>query len=266
MRTALAGAGALEALSGRGEGRVLVCFPKACYLAFSRGLVALVGPRVHPGPLHVILDAPPPRLVTGSAARMAGGWLLVGDLAVPVAGSPVWRGRLPSPERFRKVAGLVAEVAAEAAAGSLLPTEGGMRDRSLDRLKAGDLEGLAALLGGLGPGLTPAGDDVLLGVLLALRAAWGRRAERRLLSVAESVSTGFVSRAFLAWGARGQALAPIHDLVEAAAAGDRAAGVCGATALAGVGESSGADTALGLSWGAEMVEGERLLFAGLPSL
>lgn len=38
---------------------------------------------------------------------------------------------------------------------------------------AGDLELLASLVGGVGPGLTPSGDDVLAGALLVARLLWG---------------------------------------------------------------------------------------------
>lgn len=251
MRVILAGAGAFEALSG--EGHVLASFRRACYLLFPRGVAALVGPGVHAGPLHAVLDAPPPSLSPGCTALMSDGWLLIADCAVPFAGATVWRGRLPSRERFRQVARVVWEVAGEAAGRSLVPREGGRRDRCLDLILSGDLEGAAALLAGRGPGLTPAGDDALAGVLFAVRAAWGPDAEERLVSIALAAPTGFVARSLLAWAARGQSLAPMHDLLEAAAIHDGLAASRAAGALAAVGESSGADMALGLHWGTALV-------------
>ncbi|MGH2770335.1 MAG: DUF2877 domain-containing protein, partial [Actinomycetota bacterium] len=199
MRATLAGAGAWEALSGPGEGRVLASFRNACYLAFPRGLAALVAPRVHPGPIHVRLDEPPPAMAVGTPVRMSDGWLLLSDCAAPVAGASVWRGRLPRPERFREVAGVIPDVVAEAAGRSLVSSEGELGDRCRERLRAGDLEGLAVLLAGRGPGLTPAGDDALMGVLLVLRTAWGPQAERRLLPVAAAAPTGVLGRSLLAW-------------------------------------------------------------------
>ena len=63
------------------------------------------------------------------------------------------------------------------------------------------------------------------------------------------VRTTGISGAFLLWAARGQALAPVHDLLAAAVAGDAAAAESAARALGGIGHSSGADFAQGLSWG-----------------
>jgi hypothetical protein len=260
VRATLTGAGALEALYGPYEGKVLASFPKACYLVLPRGLAALVGPKVHPGPIHVILDAQPPRLTPQSIVRVSHGWLLVDDYAVPLAGAPVWRGTLPSTERFRRATGVASEVAGRLAEHSALSSDTALRDRCLACLRAGDLKETAALLSGRGAGFTPAGDDALLGVLLVLRAAWGRKAEKRLLPIAEATPTGVVARSMLSWAARGQALAPIHDLLCAAAAGDTATAWAAAEALAGVGHSSGADTALGLSWGAQTVWQEEFSF------
>lgn len=240
MRALVAGAGACI----RGSGTVLASFGKACYLSFDGELVALVGPGVHPGPVHLVIDAPPPRLEAGTAAAVEGGWLLAGACAVALAGARPWRGALPDPQRFRESAPLLAAAAGEAARGSRLPGSG----RSA--LAAATLEEAAGGLAGLGPGLTPSGDDVLAGALLALRAAGGPAVEGRMSALVESLPCGRVSRAFLWWAARGQSIAPAHDLLMAAAAGDAAGAAAAAAALVEVGESSGADLALGLAWGA----------------
>jgi hypothetical protein len=243
----VAGAGAREALAAGGWGRVLAWFPKACYVEGPGGLVTLVGPGVHRGPLYLVLDADPPRFEPGTPAALSPEGVELPGHTVVVDGADHWTGALPEPEALRNAAAPIGEVAGEAAEASLIP---GVGLAAKPLVQRGDLEGAAVVLAGLGPGLTPSGDDVLGGVLFARRAA-GPSEEPRLVAVAGSVRTNSIARAFLRWAARGQALSPVHDLVMAAVHGDREAARTAARTLAGVGESSGADFALGLSWGIE---------------
>jgi hypothetical protein len=104
----------------------------------------------------------------------------------------------------------------------------------------------ARALGGLGPGLTPAGDDALSGILFAFRALGGPTVEPALLAVADSVRTGEVGAALLQAAAGGFHIEPVHDLVMAATAGDQAAAARAALELDRFGSSSGADLAYGL--------------------
>lgn len=90
-----------------------------------------------------------------------------------------------------------------------------------DATRAGAIEELAELLGGRGPGLTPAGDDLLAGLVLTARARWGADAEARLVAAVGAVRTTRPAAAFLHWAARGQSLAPAHDVLVALAAGER---------------------------------------------
>ena len=76
-----------------------------------------------------------------------------------------------------------------------------------------------------------------------------------LVAIASQVRTTAISGAFLLWAARGQALAPVHDLLAAAVAGDVTAAKSAARALGDVGHSSGADFAQGLSWGLRLASG-----------
>ena len=105
---------------------------------------------------------------------------------------------------------------------------------------------VARALGGLGPGLTPAGDDALSGILFACRALGGPTVEPALGAVARSARTGDVGAAVLEAATSGFHIEPVHDLVLAAAAGDRTAAEVAAAALDRFGSSSGADIAYGL--------------------
>ncbi len=112
-----------------------------------------------------------------------------------------------------------------------------------------DLTGLAARLGGRGPGLTPAGDDVLAGVLLAARARCGPSAEPELSAVAASICTTEPALAFLAWAARGQCIEPAHTVLLALTRRDEARAHAAATRLVTIGASSGAALLAGLRLG-----------------
>lgn len=247
VRAILAGAGALEALAGGGEGSVLAWFARACYVALPAGVVALVGPDVHPGPVHLVLDAPPPRVQADTPVRASASEIVVGGWRVPVVGVRPWRGRLPSPPEVRASAGGAVAALVPGTRRSLVPS--GRARLALARARVGDLASAVRLLAGAGPGLTPAGDDVLGGLLFARRALEGAAAEPALVPLARSAETTLLSRAFLLWAARGQALAPAHALLAAAARRDGPAASGRARELASVGESSGADFAFGLAWG-----------------
>ena len=248
VRALRAGTGAGETLAAGGTGRVLAWFPKACYVEGPGGLVTLVGAGVPDGPLYLALEKDLPRFEAGAPAALSPAAVALPGCAVDAGDAAPWRGALSDPDRIRAAAESVANAAAEAAGDALLPRAGFEAHPLVER---GDLEGAAAVLAGLGPGLTPSGDDVLGGVLFARRALAGPEEEVRLAAAAAGVRTNAIARAFLRWAARGQALSPVHDLMEAAVRGDPDAAGTAARALAKVGESSGADFALGLCWGIE---------------
>ena len=256
IRAVQVGAGVREALAVGGAGRVLARFRRASYLELPGGLVAVVPRSVHPGPVHLVVDEFFPEARGRAPVRVEGATLLVGGRAVDLSAATPWLGRLPDPAATVAAGPMLARVAARFAARSALVAGRycGQVGRFLGALRAGDLAAGAAALGGLGPGLTPAGDDALAAVLLHLR--WSDPAcEPTLRSVASSVRTGVVAAAFLAWAAKGQTLAPAHDLIEAAAGGEEGRALAAARELSRVGESSGADFCLGLFWAATVGRG-----------
>ncbi|MGE5287387.1 MAG: DUF2877 domain-containing protein [Micromonosporaceae bacterium] len=125
----------------------------------------------------------------------------------------------------------------------------------------GDLAGAveaADILIGLGPGLTPSGDDVLAGLLLALRLLGGAiRGGTRAVWLADWLSaavthdagsrTTSLSATLLHCAARGQAAAEVATVLRAFA-GQEPAGPAAARLLT-AGHTSGADLAWGLAAG-----------------
>lgn len=119
---------------------------------------------------------------------------------------------------------------------------------AIQRREAGPFLDAARVLVGLGEGLTPAGDDYLVGALAVLHrlaAGWplaGTPAGDALIAHA-CRSTPSVSAAFLCHAVAGQFSEPLRDLVMADTV---AAARPPATALAGMGATSGVDTLTGM--------------------
>jgi hypothetical protein len=209
------------------RGIVLASFDRAAYVRFPEGVVALTEPSVPPGPIHITGAVDPSAYGTASPFVPAPGWLY---------GATVWEGRLPArPPDDAEVLGSLAKLASRSPL---------LQPPLLSRWQAAtshrDLRDASRILGGLGPGLTPSGDDALAGMLLTERLR-APHTEPTLVDVAGEAATHEISRAFLLWAARGQSIEPVHQLL---------GGDCSATrALKAHGHSSGADLALGLWYG-----------------
>jgi hypothetical protein len=252
VRATLIGSEARGTLDAGGDGTVLAWFPLACYAELPGGLLALVAPEVHPGPTHVVLDRAMPRVEPGTPARQADDGIEVGGHRAGFEAAAPWLGELPPAGDVRATARVVIQAGEPESARSALLLEPyrSIASRSRDALSAGDLRGAAEGLVGLGPGLTPAGDDALAGLIFS-KVAVDPGSARELAELAELGDTGPIPRATLRSAARGQALAPAHDLVMAGAAHDEPGAARAAAALARVGETSGADFLLGVVWGLE---------------
>jgi hypothetical protein len=124
------------------------------------------------------------------------------------------------------------------------------------------IEIIVAGLIGLGPGLTPSGDDFLVGFLTGLRSVRGKSRERlQFLSelgkevIHLSSYTNDISRTYLFYAAKGQVSSRLAGLVEAIAGGADTAHFWQTVEEAmQVGHSSGMDTITGLlvglsTWG-----------------
>lgn len=147
--------------------------------------------------------------------------------------------------------GMLADLALNAAMSAWLMLEETLRRLPKDSQREAEvphLRSAAARLAGLGSGFTPAGDDFLLGVVYAL---WSTRpesqAERvaRIIAAAAAPRTTTVSGAWLWAGARGEASAAWHTLVEMLSSGGAEAVTSAIARLARIGHTSGADALTG---------------------
>lgn len=218
-----------------------------------------------PAPLPGLARAGQPVWLAGGRLRLEGG-------EIDLRGARPWDGSLDalrSPgwdagwwDRWLVAWRLLRDGVSGGAARDSSPLFGasaGRVGRLVSALGRRDLGGaLAAAEGlvGLGPGLTPSGDDLLVGLLIGMQcrppgaggrgfvAAWGAG----LLAVADGTTD--VSRVYLAWAARGRATQRLRDVAEAIVrprAGDELARAV--DAALNVGATSGADGLLGLLLG-----------------
>jgi hypothetical protein len=225
------GPGAQEVLAAGATGTVAAVFSKAAYLRLPAGLVALTTREVPPGPIHARGDFALRRLRAGDT------------ITVDVTGATVWRGTEITPATLAAGGGTVLDALSGAPASALADAAyETRRERAVGCVDRGDLDGAVDALAGLGPGLTPAGDDALAGILLT----FGAHDRAAAVAAADRADTNDIARAFLAWAARGQSIEPVHRLL----AGGDAGQASGALAdLLRLGHSSGADLAFGLYLG-----------------
>jgi len=208
-----------------------------------------IGPRCWP--ISWAEEGPPASTpMTGGAHGLhLGRWRIMLDRAEDWDPRPIWRA-------LRSRLGWWIEIARDLAAATRLETTDLTDDRSWLRLHARRSEFRRAMrrqdgesvtraacaLAGLGPGLTPAGDDYLAGVLMGMRAsptgtAWRLAAPVILNAVARRTTT--LSIALLAAAFRGEAARPWHALVWALANGDAANVLRAAASVRRLGQSSG---------------------------
>jgi len=258
---------------------VLNFFDRACNLVYSQGnVLAVVTSQRGLTPFALVVASGEPalfRIVSeSSGVQVQGGQLRIGSLQIDFSTARLWS---PAPDwpAIRLLfaeAGQLDVLAAMAfghgPAGSLLELFGpknqpsslpdalrsraqpgamalvaGMRSGSVEQAVVG-----AGRLAGLGGGLTPAGDDFVLGVLLASWAGlYGAGAEGLCGKIAEAAAprTTSLSAAYLRAAARGECSEYWHQLFAALLVPDAAALRLALSALLAVGHTSGADALAG---------------------
>jgi len=267
-------------LGPRQPARVVAAFPQVSYLepVDAPASVVAVGTRAATLlPITLVLVADEdgggvPQVEAGAAATVGGGGLSVGPLYVRAA--RWWRP--PPPARVRAGALRDGGDCLERLLDGVPPPAPALSSglaalRGACATYDGAAAGLAGrLLVGLGPGLTPAGDDVLTGLLVALhRLCAGLpphelvagepvagelatlRAALTAVAVEAAGHTTSLSATLLGCAARGAAAGPVLEVADALAG--RGGVEPAARRLLAVGHSSGRDLATGLLLGAHTV-------------
>jgi len=263
-----------DVLTERARGQLLAVYRRSLYVAVrarsTEHVAAVVDASLGNGPLSLVarhLLHPP--VAAGDPVILEDGCLRIGPVSFPVTGSEPWDPviRIHStdlvPEAVEGCRDLVVREAPPHSLAALLPAlrEDGVADlepwqrnalRHARQLMQGASTGSlgkvrkgAMGLVGLGPGLTPSGDDFLCGFLLGLFIAGERRPIRVILDAAKA--THRISRAYVWAAARGGAAEVWHRLLFALCT---ARGWQQATrAILRTGETSGADALTGfLAW------------------
>lgn len=262
------------------RGRVAAVFDDGCYLRHRRQpLLCLMSRKRSPGPIN-LLYAEDDRDWRG-AVRIGDHWecganvLRVGDTSFRFHRAATWRAPVGAldwkPGQLEEGLRRVADASESVDTGILLPLAlnrqprgpAPLQDRIARRARLGvdafrgwladslreppravQIPSDAEALLGLGPGLTPAGDDFVVGMLVALHglrltttakvlAAWVKRKA--------AARTNEISVAHLLAACSGEASAPVHAVLNALMQPDQAELSERVHALAGLGHSSGWD-------------------------
>ncbi|MBE2232590.1 MAG: DUF2877 domain-containing protein [Anaerolinea sp.] len=263
--------------------RVESAFAEAVNLVTPHGAAfSLVSRRVGNGPLNAVVSHPQALALAGlhPGARLRGdgqwltqgdGWRLALTPATPWNPVPDYARLTHGPQAVRRnLAWLPGYLAHHAPAASLAAPAssshppatrlmqaqaGQVIDGLLQSYRQGDLGQVAAQAGrlaGLGPGLTPAGDDWLAGWLVGLRAAAALDSTAPPLplevvgqAVVASARTTRLSLAFLQAAADGAAAEPWHMLLAGLPSDDPDPLRPAAAAILRTGATSGADMLAG---------------------
>ncbi|HEX9396619.1 MAG TPA: DUF2877 domain-containing protein [Burkholderiales bacterium] len=204
----VAGRFAREAAS-RGEGEVCAVFRRSFYARFPGERYACIGePSLGCGPLNALV---------GSFKHHVVGEKIL--LQTPISWSPPPPRGLPDLEAIRGMALVPEEGLGCLITGrhNALSEHAQPAIEAIDRWLAGHtLAQEAEQLVGLGPGLTPSGDDYLGGVMVALRLIdRGAQADAlwRWLEPRLKERTGAISAAHLAAAAAGEAHEALHEVL-----------------------------------------------------
>ena len=227
----IAGRFARDALA-LGEGEVCAAFRRSFYLRFPGGRFACIGDAsLGCGPLNALLADFRPAAIGERLAASA---------------ASIWQPQ-PLPVRFTSVG--AAQVPEEGLGCLLVGRHNALAEHALPGLEGLDewlRHGLAVpaeveTLIGLGPGLTPSGDDYLGGMMVALQAL-ARDAQAhalwRWLQPRLATRTSALSAAHLAAAAQGEAHEALHRVLQAPSPSSL-------SALSAVGHCSGWDALAG---------------------
>jgi hypothetical protein len=254
-------------------------FKKALNLIHTNGSVlSLVTPNIGPGPFSLVVSLGEggasdaiefDNLVdVDSPVLISSGSLAAGSLHIKTSGAPLWQ---PRPEWASLAAIslkqqtevvwklLDGSAPADSMAALLLgrpsqtyhqeaETAWTVLAKGLESSDGGLCERGAYRLAGLGPGLTPAGDDFLLGVMYAICSSAGNADSLCLVETIKDTAIPRTTRLSAAWleaGAHGEASSGWHSLVNALACQDTSEVEAAAALILPTGHTSGADALAG---------------------
>jgi Protein of unknown function (DUF2877) len=274
MSISILGPHARRFVERHASARVAAVFSRSLHLESAGDFVCIGDPSIGRGPLNAVLDlagwtqltARPPPL--GKSASIVQGAIRIGTIALDTTGAERWHPTAwPSANRrkgdlqaVQRLQGLAADQAPRDGLARIVLGLPGDPCSALERVTLPRVERLQAWIAagqsalppidllGLGPGLTPSGDDVLCGVLVALHAVgWTDLAGDLHAQIAKAApsATSPISRAFLRAAAEGLGCEALHEAISAVLAGQAEALAGHIEALGRIGHTSGWDALAG---------------------
>ena len=259
------------------QAHILYVFDRVINLVNQEGnILALANPQIGPGPFSLVLEHGRfPDDVDASANLLVfenglwlGEWLIDAESAQLWQPTPNWQATMGQRSRLSWVAQTItdllslhspadsfARLVLDPLASSTLPARIlQAAEQNIPLLFSGIAESNLSVisraakgLAGIGPGLTPAGDDLLLGVMHGL---WATRPEAAALCAAIAAAaaprTHALSAAWLTAAASGEAGEPWHALIAALADQNQPLLHAAALRILPTGHTSGADALAGL--------------------
>jgi hypothetical protein len=243
------------------QGEVHSVFDRACNLVDQhQEIITLALPELENGPFFILVDSAsaftqlqPGQPVLGDQKRLE-----VGPWEIDLAQSKIWDPRLPAPGACPfKISSTTAAVIAPYSSwsvsanslwtGRMAVTFNRATQKLVQAIRIGaDVAETARPLAGLGPGLTPAGDDYLLGVMAALWLV-GKGELTQEIARAASPRTTLLSGAFLRAAGSGSFAEGWRRLVEALLQGKEQATAEACEKLSRWGATSGRDALAGFA-------------------
>lgn len=212
-RASVAGHVAFEAAPGEGEVRAV--FRRSCYVRFPDRFVCVGDASLGRGPLNALVDDFQAPAVGDRASLSLAGAALWTPAPLPAAASPDLRALREAAKRRvprEGLGGLIVD------AHNVLSGHAQPALDAIDRWLVGNaLDEEAQALIGLGPGLTPSGDDYFGGVLIGLHQ-FGRQPQAQSLwrwLKPRLARTGDISAAHLEAAAGGEGHEALHRCIEA---------------------------------------------------
>ena len=284
-RVAVIGSRAAQALARGDNGAVMAVFERSVHIAVDDAFICVGGPGIGNGPLNAIVHPPfasrwPVGIEPSEPVEIAARQLKFRSGLLDCRDAQIWRPQpWPQPASPRAMRSTLDRVAAIARARappeglSRAIIDGGARapatcTAAIERVAIPRIQALRAWLGdriggtggaafppaqavgllGLGPGLTPSGDDVLCGVLLGLHAIGATAIASELAGSvlsAAPLQTTPLSRALLAASAEGEGGEALHRFIAAASSASADQLDCVVENLGRIGHTSGWDALAG---------------------
>lgn len=198
--------------------RILYVFDQACNLINERrDVLSIVTPQIGNGPFNLVIEGDISfieHLNAESPISILMEKLELGDVAINTVGAKPWNPRLDWETLHTKRNDILTQLPYFPISNSQFPNS---LTTSLAKADTSSSVAAAQQLAGLGIGLTPAGDDFILGAALATRIIHPPEVAGPLVNEITDVAvplTTFLSAAWLRSAGRGEAGKPWHELFE----------------------------------------------------